>query len=61
VPRKSSWLGRLAGSVVEYVNLEVNQFDVIRVFLNTMIISENLVICDIPDRFKKDRVSVKLN
>jgi hypothetical protein len=61
VPRKSGWLGRLAGSVVEYVNLEVNQFDVIRVFLNTMIISENLVICDIPDRFKKDRVSVKLN
>jgi hypothetical protein len=37
------------------------QYNVVGAFLNAMITLENLVICEILDGFKKDRICAKLN
>jgi transposase InsO family protein len=52
---------RTAMAIAAQFDLEIMQYDVVGAFLNAMITSENPVICEMPDGFKKDGICAKLN
>ena len=52
---------RTAMAIAAERNLEIRQFDVVGAFLNARITAENPVICEMPDGFRKEGMSVKLN
>ncbi|RYE14755.1 MAG: hypothetical protein EOP34_05680 [Rickettsiales bacterium] len=52
---------RIVIVIATQFNLEIIQYNIVSVFLNALIIKENLVICKIPNRFKELSIYVRLN
>jgi hypothetical protein len=52
---------RTAMAIAAEFDLEIRQYNVVGAFLNALITADNPVVCELPDRFRKEGKCVRLN
>ncbi len=52
----------IIAAIIVYFNLEIEQFDIVNIFVNAKRLSGSiLVACQLPDRFKQLGIYVEIN